>query len=154
MLFKYAILFASFIFYCHTNCWFLCLVVTQIIRESQASKVVSAKFQRNTQTKYATSTSKSQESNISLMEVLSRSSNHTKCCVKNAGVQQNESIFEAFKLTKKSIKTGKEFDVWCEMMVFICSKQRFLFIKEISICNAFGFCWPVPSVDTRVMQQQ
>lgn len=107
MLFKYAILFTSFIFYCHTDCWFLCLVVTQIIRESQAPKVVSTKFQRNTQNKYATSTSKSQESNVSLMEVLSRSSNHTKRCVKNVEVQQNESIFEAFKLTKKSIKTGE-----------------------------------------------
>lgn len=78
-----------------------------IIRESQAPKVVSAKFQRNTQNKYATSTSKSPESNVSLMEILSRSSNLTKRCVKNAAVQQNESIFEAFKLTKKSIKTGE-----------------------------------------------
>ncbi|GAU14357.1 hypothetical protein TSUD_309170 [Trifolium subterraneum] len=77
-----------------------------IVRESQAPKVVSAKFQRNTQIKYTTSSSKSQESKVSLLEVLRRSSHHTERCVQNAGVQQNESVFEAFKLRKKSIKTG------------------------------------------------
>ncbi|KAK2446381.1 hypothetical protein QL285_017198 [Trifolium repens] len=77
-----------------------------IVRESQAPKVVSAKFQRNTQIKYTTSNSKPQESKVSLLEVLRRSSHHTERCVQNAGVQQNESVFEAFKLKKKSIKIG------------------------------------------------
>lgn len=95
-------------------CWFLCLCatnmhfcsdVTQIQRESQTPKVVSAKFQRNTQKKYAASTPESQVSNVSLLEVLRRSSVHTDRFVQNTGVQQNQSVFEAFKLTKKSIKT-------------------------------------------------
>jgi hypothetical protein len=107
MQFKYEILFMSFIFYCHTHCWFCYSDVTnQIVRESQAPKVVSAKFQRNTQIKYTTSNSKPQESKVSLLEVLRRSSHHTERCVQNAGVQQNESVFEAFKLKKKSIKIG------------------------------------------------
>ncbi|PNY17222.1 hypothetical protein L195_g013960 [Trifolium pratense] len=78
-----------------------------IVRESQAPKVASAKFQRSTQIKYTTSNSKSQESKVSLLEVLRRSSHQTERCVQNAaGVQQNESVFEAFKLRRKSIKTG------------------------------------------------
>ncbi|XP_045799298.1 RNA polymerase-associated protein LEO1 isoform X1 [Trifolium pratense] len=78
-----------------------------IVRESQAPKVASAKFQRSTQIKYTTSNSKSQESKVSLLEVLRRSSHQTERCVQNAaGVKQNESVFEAFKLRRKSIKTG------------------------------------------------
>ncbi|CAK8568984.1 unnamed protein product [Lathyrus sativus] len=78
-----------------------------IVRESQAPKVVSAKFQRNTQNKYAASSSKPQESSVSLLEVLRRSSIHTERSVPSTVVQQNESVvFQAFKLTKKSIKTG------------------------------------------------
>ncbi|XP_058785330.1 uncharacterized protein LOC131660174 [Vicia villosa] len=77
-----------------------------IVRESQAPKVVTAKFQRNTQNKYAASSSKSQESSVSLLEVLRRSSIHTERSVQSTVVQQNESVFQAFKLTKKSIKTG------------------------------------------------
>ncbi|CAI8599982.1 unnamed protein product [Vicia faba] len=77
-----------------------------IVRESQAPKVVSAKFQRNSQNKYAASSSKPQESSVSLLEVLRRSSIHTERSVQSTVVQQNESVFQAFKLTKKSIKTG------------------------------------------------
>lgn len=78
----------------------------QIQKESQQPKTVSAKFQRNTQNKYTALNSASQKSSVSLLEILRRSSLHAgEHCVQNAEVQQKESVFDAFKLSKKPIKT-------------------------------------------------
>ncbi|KAK7310898.1 hypothetical protein RJT34_08684 [Clitoria ternatea] len=78
-------------------------------KESQPPKAVHAKFQRNTQNKYTTSNSASQKSNVSLLEILKRSSHHAEISVQNAEVLPKESVFEAFKLVKKSIRTEARF---------------------------------------------
>ncbi|XP_027356966.1 nucleolar transcription factor 1-B [Abrus precatorius] len=77
-----------------------------IQKESQPPKAVSAKFQRNTQNKYtSTLNSASQKSTVSLLEILRRSSRHAEHFVQNATVQAKGSVFDAFKLVKKPIKT-------------------------------------------------
>lgn len=92
---------------------FLIRSYLQIQRESQPPKAISAKFQRSTQKKSATLNSTSQESSVSLLEILRRSSLHAEHCVQNAKAQQKESVFDAFKLAKKPIKTDAR--VWCIM---------------------------------------
>ncbi|TKY75140.1 DNA ligase [Spatholobus suberectus] len=71
---------------------------------SQPPKAVSAKFQRNTQNKNATLNSATQKSNVSLLEILRRSSHQAEQCVQNAKIQPKESVFDAFKLVKKPTK--------------------------------------------------
>ncbi|KAL9312921.1 hypothetical protein ACSQ67_018373 [Phaseolus vulgaris] len=75
-----------------------------IPRESQPPKPASTKFQRNTQNKNTTSNSASQESNVSLLDILRKSSHHTEHSLQNSKVQPNASIFDAFKLVKKPTK--------------------------------------------------
>ncbi|KAK7352343.1 hypothetical protein VNO80_17763 [Phaseolus coccineus] len=75
-----------------------------IPRESQPPKAASTKFQRNTQNKNTTSNSASQESNVSLLDILRKSSHHTEHSLQNSKVQPNASIFDAFKLVKKPTK--------------------------------------------------
>ncbi|KAE9609407.1 hypothetical protein Lal_00020509 [Lupinus albus] len=72
-----------------------------IQRESQVPKTFSAKFQRNTQNKYTALNSASQESTVSLLEILKKSSIHAK-----HSVQHEESVFDAFKLAKKPTRTN------------------------------------------------
>ncbi|KAL1343785.1 hypothetical protein HN51_017741 [Arachis hypogaea] len=76
-----------------------------IQRESQPAKAVSAKFQRSTQKISATLNSTTQESSVSLLDILRRSSLRAEHCVQNVKVQPKESVFDAFKLAKKPIKT-------------------------------------------------
>ncbi|CAL0327029.1 unnamed protein product [Lupinus luteus] len=76
-----------------------------IPRESQVPKTFSAKFQRNTQNKYTASDSTSQKSSVSLLEILKKSSIHAKHSVQHAEAQQQESVFDAFKLAKKPSRT-------------------------------------------------
>ncbi|XP_061370685.1 uncharacterized protein LOC133313334 [Gastrolobium bilobum] len=76
-----------------------------IQKESQPPKVVSAKFQRNTQNKYTTLNSTPQKPGVSLLEILRRSSIDAEHSVQNAEVQQRESVFDAFKLAKTPTKT-------------------------------------------------
>ncbi|CAJ1973319.1 unnamed protein product [Sphenostylis stenocarpa] len=75
-----------------------------IPRESQPPKPASAKFQRNTQNRNTTSNSASKESNVSLFDILRKSSHHAEHSFQNAKVQPKESIFDAFKLVKKPTK--------------------------------------------------
>ncbi|KAF7829688.1 myb-like protein X [Senna tora] len=76
-----------------------------IQRESQLPKTVRAKFKSNTQNKYNALNSASEKSGTSLLEILRKSSLHAERRVRNDVVQQTESAFAAFKLTKKPIKT-------------------------------------------------
>ncbi|KAL1309477.1 hypothetical protein HN51_052162 [Arachis hypogaea] len=76
-----------------------------IQRESQPAKAVSAKFQRSTQKISATLNSTTQESSVSLLDILRRSSLRAEHFVQNVKVQPKESVFDAFKLAKKPIKT-------------------------------------------------
>ncbi|OIV89805.1 hypothetical protein TanjilG_30554 [Lupinus angustifolius] len=76
-----------------------------IQRESQVPKTFSAKFQRNTQNKHTASDSASQKSSISLLEILRKSSIHAKHSFQHAEAQQQESVFDAFKLAKKPSRT-------------------------------------------------
>ncbi|KAE9586762.1 hypothetical protein Lalb_Chr23g0266641 [Lupinus albus] len=76
-----------------------------IQRESQVPKTFSAKFQRNTQNKYTALDSASQKSSVSLLEILRKSSIHAKHSVQHAEAQQQESVFDAFKLAKKPSRT-------------------------------------------------
>ncbi|RDX70477.1 hypothetical protein CR513_50272, partial [Mucuna pruriens] len=73
----------------------------KIQRESQPPKVASAKFQRNIQNKNTTLNSAAQKSNVSLLEILRKSSHHAEHSVQNTKVQPKESVFDAFKLVKK-----------------------------------------------------
>ncbi|KAG5033893.1 hypothetical protein JHK85_009195 [Glycine max] len=72
--------------------------------ESQPPKAASAKFQRNTQNKNTTMNSASKESNVSLLDILRKSSHHADHSFQNANVQPKTSIFDAFKLMKKPTK--------------------------------------------------
>ncbi|BAT77777.1 hypothetical protein VIGAN_02037200 [Vigna angularis var. angularis] len=74
-----------------------------IPRESQPPKAASTKFQRNTQNQNTTSNSTSQESNVSLLDILRKSSHHEHS-LQNSKVQPKASIFDAFKLVKKPTK--------------------------------------------------
>ncbi|OIV96337.1 hypothetical protein TanjilG_09764 [Lupinus angustifolius] len=79
-----------------------------IQKESQVPKTFSAKFQRNTQNKYSALISASQESTVSLLEILRKSSIHAKHSVQHAEAQQKESVFDAFKLAKKPTRTNAQ----------------------------------------------
>ncbi|XP_014498812.1 transcriptional regulator ATRX isoform X2 [Vigna radiata var. radiata] len=75
-----------------------------IPRESQPPKAASTKFQRNTQNQNTTSNSTSQESNVSLLDILRKSSHLSEHSLQNSKVQPKASIFDAFKLVKKPTK--------------------------------------------------
>ncbi|CAL0319007.1 unnamed protein product [Lupinus luteus] len=79
-----------------------------IQRESQVPKTFSANFQRNTQNKYVALDSASQESTVSLSEILRKSSIHAKHSVQHAEAQQKESVFDAFKLAKTPTRTNAQ----------------------------------------------
>ncbi|KAJ7958050.1 DNA ligase-like protein [Quillaja saponaria] len=74
-------------------------------RENQPPKTFCAKFKSNSQSKCTTLNSTSQGSGTSLFEILKRSSLQMEHGVQNTMVCQTESVFAAFKLTKKPIKT-------------------------------------------------
>lgn len=78
----------------------------QIQRENQPTKPASAKYS-NSQTKASTQNTKSvaeMKSGTSLLEILRRSSLQSEQCNQDNIVVQTESVFAAFKLSKKPIK--------------------------------------------------
>ncbi|KAM4129693.1 hypothetical protein ACJW30_01G043600 [Castanea mollissima] len=78
-----------------------------IQRENQPKRPASAKFS-NSQTKASTQNTRSvaeMKSGTSLFEILRRSSLQSEQCTRDSMVVQTESVFAAFKLSKKPIKT-------------------------------------------------
>ncbi|XP_075674147.1 uncharacterized protein LOC142643414 [Castanea sativa] len=78
-----------------------------IQRENQPKRPASAKFS-NSQTKASTQNTRSvaeMKSGTSLFEILRRSSLQSEQCTQDSMVVQTESVFAAFKLSKKPIKT-------------------------------------------------
>nr|XP_023903976.1 mitotic apparatus protein p62-like [Quercus suber] len=78
-----------------------------IQRENQPKRPASAKFS-NSQTKASTQNTRSvaeMKSGTSLFEILRRSSLQSEQCTRDSVVVQTESVFAAFKLSKKPIKT-------------------------------------------------
>ncbi|KAL4649909.1 hypothetical protein ACB092_01G048400 [Castanea dentata] len=78
-----------------------------IQRENQPKRPASAKFS-NSQTKASTQNTRSvaeMKSGTSLFEILRQSSLQSEQCTRDSMVVQTESVFAAFKLSKKPIKT-------------------------------------------------
>nr|XP_023870613.1 glutamic acid-rich protein-like [Quercus suber]POF24158.1 hypothetical protein CFP56_06241 [Quercus suber] len=78
-----------------------------IQRENQPKRPASAKFS-NSQTKASTQNTRSvaeMKSGTSLFEILRRSFLQSEQCTQDSVVVQTESVFAAFKLSKKPIKT-------------------------------------------------
>lgn len=100
----------------------------QIQRENQPKRPASAKFS-NSQTKASTQNTRSvaeMKSGTSLFEILRRSSLQSEQCTRDSMVVQTESVFAAFKLSKKPIKTeGKAWRVYIRMPCY-CLTQCFL----------------------------